>query len=64
MEAGLLCDQIYTLLAQWDRQGGRQAALQNCLTRPDRPTAIFTVKRSAGAGVLEAARSLNIMVPE
>ncbi len=39
-EAGLLYEPDLVLTAEWDRQGGRRAALQ-LLTRPDRPTAIF-----------------------
>ncbi len=61
-EAGLLFEPELALTAEWDRQGGRRAALQ-LLTRPDRPTAIFAASDIQAIGVLEAARSLNISVP-
>jgi DNA-binding LacI/PurR family transcriptional regulator len=62
-EAGLLYEPDLTLSSTWDRQGGRQAALQ-LLTREDRPTAIFAASDIQAVGVIEAARSLNISVPE
>jgi DNA-binding LacI/PurR family transcriptional regulator len=61
-EAGLLFEPELVLAADWDRQGGRRAALQ-LLTRTDRPTAIFAASDAQAIGVLEAARSLNISVP-
>lgn len=61
-EAGLLFEPELVLTANWDRQGGRRAALQ-LLTRKDRPTAIFAASDVQAIGVLEAARSLNISVP-
>src|SRR5258708_2273465 len=61
-EVGLLFGPELALTAEWDRQGGRQAALQ-LLTRADRPTAIFAASDMHAIGVLEAARSLNIAVP-
>jgi DNA-binding LacI/PurR family transcriptional regulator len=61
-EAGLLFEPELVLIAEWDRQGGRQAALQ-LLTRADRPTAIFAASDIQAIGVLEAARSLNIAIP-
>ncbi len=61
-EAGLLFEPELVLTADWDRQGGRQAALQ-LLMRADRPTAIFAASDVQAIGVLEAARSLNISVP-
>ena len=61
-EAGLLYEPDLVLTAEWDRQGGRRAALQ-LLTRADRPTAIFAASDIHAIGVLEAARSLNIAVP-
>jgi len=61
-EAGLLFEPDLVLTAEWDRQGGRQAALQ-LLTQADRPTAIFAASDIQAIGVLEAARSLNISVP-
>jgi LacI family transcriptional regulator len=61
-EAGLLFEPDLVITAEWDREGGRQAALQ-LLTREDRPTAIFAASDIQAVGVLEAARSLNMLVP-
>lgn len=61
-EAGVLYEPDLVLTAEWNRQGGRQAALQ-LLRRSDRPTAIFAASDIQAVGVLEAARSLNISVP-
>lgn len=62
-EAGLLFEPELVLTAIWNRQGGREAGLQ-LLRRPDRPTAIFAASDVHAVGVLEAARSLNISVPD
>lgn len=62
-EAGLIFEPELVLVSEWDRHGGRQAALQ-LLTRADRPTAIFAASDMQAVGVLEAARSLNITVPD
>jgi DNA-binding LacI/PurR family transcriptional regulator len=62
-EAGLPHEPDLMLTAQWDRQGGRRAAMQ-LLTRPDRPTAIFAANDLQAVGVLEAAKALNITVPD
>ena len=61
-EAGILYEPDLVLTAEWDRQGGREAALQ-LLKRPDRPTAIFAASDLQAIGVLEAAKSLNLSVP-
>jgi DNA-binding LacI/PurR family transcriptional regulator len=61
-EAGILFEPDLMLIAKWDRDGGREAALQ-LLTRPDRPTAIFATSDLQAIGVLEAAKSLNLSVP-
>ena len=61
-EAGILYEPDLVLTTSWDRQGGRQAALQ-LLTRSDRPTAIFATSDIQAIGVLEAARALNMSVP-
>ncbi|GHP00070.1 LacI family transcriptional regulator [Reticulibacter mediterranei] len=61
-EAGLLFEPELVLTAPWDRQGGKQAALQ-LLARADRPTAIFAASDVQAIGVLEAARSLHLSVP-
>ena len=62
-EAGLLYEPDLVIGSTWDRQGGKWAALQ-LLTREDRPTAIFAASDIQAVGVLEAARSLNISVPD
>ena len=62
-EANLQFEPDLVVIATWDRQGGREAALQ-LLARPDRPTAIFASSDMQAIGVLEAARSLNLRVPE
>ena len=61
-EAGVLYEPDLVLTAEWDRQGGRQAALQ-LLTRSERPTAIFAASDIQAVGVLEAARALHLLVP-
>lgn len=61
-EAGLLFEPELVLTAKWDRQSGKQAALQ-LLTRTNRPTAIFAASDIQAVGVLEAARSLHLTVP-
>lgn len=61
-EAGIPYEPDLVLTAEWNRPGGREAALQ-LLTRPDRPTAIFATSDLQAVGVLEAARSLNLSVP-
>ena len=48
---------------EWNRQGGREAALK-LLKRSYRPTAIFAASDMQAVGVLEAARALDIQVPE
>ncbi len=61
-EAGVQYEPDLVLTAEWDRQGGRQAALQ-LLTRSERPTAIFAASDIQAVGVLEAARALHLSVP-
>ena len=61
-EVGLLFEPELVLTAEWDRQAGKQAALQ-LLTRANRPTAIFAASDIQAVGVLEAARSLHLAVP-
>lgn len=60
--AGLPVDPELILADEWDRQGGRRAALQ-LLTRKERPTAIFAASDMHAIGVLEAARELDIAIP-
>jgi len=62
-EAGLLFEPELMLTSEWDRHGGKVAALQ-LLLREKRPTAIFAASDMQAVGVLEAAKDLNINVPE
>lgn len=61
-EAGILFEPELMLTAEWDRQGGKEAALQ-LLSREKRPTAIFAVSDVQAVGVLEAAKALHVSVP-
>lgn len=61
-EAGIQYEPDLVVTAEWDRKGGKEAALQ-LLNRPDRPTAIFAASDAQAVGVLDAAKSLNISVP-
>jgi LacI family transcriptional regulator len=61
-EAGLIFEPELMLTSEWDRYGGKQAALQ-LLSQEKRPTAIFAASDMQAVGVLEAARDLNIKVP-
>jgi len=62
-EEGLLFEPELMLTSEWDRHGGKVAALQ-LLSREKRPTAIFAAADMQAVGVLEAAKDLNINVPE
>lgn len=62
-EAGLSFEPELMLEAEWNRQSGREAALQ-LLAQQQRPTAIFASSDLQAVGVLEAARSLHIAVPK
>jgi LacI family transcriptional regulator len=61
-DAGIDQEPGLILTEEWDRHGGRRAAIQ-MLTRPERPTAIFAASDLQAVGVLEAARMLNIAIP-
>lgn len=61
-EARLQFEPELALTTEWDRQGGKKAASQ-LLTRGERPTAIFAASDVQAVGVLEAARLLDIVVP-
>jgi len=62
-EAGLLFEPELLVTSEWDRYGGKQAAFQ-LLSQEKRPTAIFAASDMQAVGVLEAARDLNLRVPE
>jgi len=62
-ETGLLFEPALMLTSEWDRFGGKQAALQ-LLSQEKRPTAIFAASDMQAVGVLEAAKDLNINVPD
>jgi len=61
-EAGLLFEPELMLTSEWNRSGGKQAALQ-LLSQEKRPTAIFAASDMQAIGVLEAAKDLCINVP-
>lgn len=61
-EAGLPFEPELMLTSEWDRFGGKQAALQ-LLLQEKRPTAIFAASDMQAIGVLEAAKDLHINVP-
>lgn len=62
-EVGLPFEPELFLTSEWNRMGGKHAALQ-LLSQQKRPTAIFAASDMQAVGVLEAARDLNILVPE
>ena len=62
-ESGLLFEPELVLTSEWNRMGGKQAALQ-MLSQEKRPTAIFAASDMQAIGVLEAARELGISVPQ
>src|SRR5947207_11154713 len=62
-EAGLSFEPELMQTSEWDRFGGKQAALR-LLSQEKRPTAIFAASDMQAIGVLEAAKNLNINVPE
>ena len=61
-EAGLLFEPELMLTSEWNRSGGKQAALQ-LLSQKKRPTAIFAASDMQAIGALEAAKDLCINVP-
>jgi LacI family transcriptional regulator len=62
-EAGLSFEPELMQTSEWDRFGGKQAALR-LLSQEKRPTAIFAASDMQAIGALEAAKDLNINVPE
>src|SRR5215467_10983228 len=62
-EAGFLFDPELMLTSDWNRSGGKQAALQ-LLAHENRPTAIFASSDMQAIGVLEAAKDLHLKVPD
>ena len=62
-EAGLLFEPELMLTSEWNRFGGKQAALQ-LLSQEKRPTAIFAASDMQAIGVLEAAKDLHLNVPD
>src|SRR5216683_3818777 len=62
-EADLLFEPELVLTSEWDRMGGKQAALQ-LLSLQKRPTAIFAASDVQAVGALEAAKELGIAIPE
>ena len=62
-EAGISYQPDLVLPEEWNRQGGKRAAL-HMLLRPERPTAIFAASDLQAVGVMEAARSLQISIPD
>jgi LacI family transcriptional regulator len=61
--AGVTFDPTLHLAGEHGRAKARQLA-QTLLNRPDRPTAIFAASDTQALGVLEAARDLQLKVPQ
>ena len=62
-EAGLLFEPEFMFTSEWNRSGGKQAALQ-LLSLQKRPTAIFAASDMQAIGVIEAAKDLHLNVPD
>jgi LacI family transcriptional regulator len=62
-EVGLQFDPKLMLTSEWNRQKGKEAAFK-LLNSEERPTAIFAASDVLAIGVLEAARTLDIAVPD
>jgi LacI family transcriptional regulator len=62
-EAGLEFEPDLHLWAEHGRSQARALALK-MLSRPNRPTAIFAASDTQAMGILEAARTLNLHIPE
>ncbi|MEU9834717.1 LacI family DNA-binding transcriptional regulator [Streptosporangium sp. NPDC048047] len=61
-EAGLPADPAPVVRTLLTREDGRTAAL-GLLSRPDRPTAVFTANDLQALGVYQAARELGLSIP-
>lgn len=61
-EAGLPFAPELVQTSAWDRHGGKAAAMQ-LLTLKKRPSAIFAASDMQAIGVIEAARSLHLTIP-
>lgn len=61
-EVALPYDPDLIITTEWNRQGGREAALR-MLSQKQHPTAIFVASDVQAIGVLEAAKALNIQIP-
>lgn len=61
-EANLQFEPELVVMAEWNRKGGREAAL-HLLSLEHRPTALFVASDIQAVGTLEAARQLGISVP-
>ncbi len=63
LEAGLPVDPDLVVKTQLTREHGCTAA-HELLSRPDRPTAVFTANDMQALGVYQAARRLGLNIPE
>ena len=63
VEAGLPVEQDLLVKAQLTREDGCVAA-RALLSRPDRPTAVFTANDMQALGVYQAARELGLRIPD
>ncbi|MEO8970992.1 MAG: LacI family DNA-binding transcriptional regulator [Ktedonobacteraceae bacterium] len=62
-EADLLFEPELVVMAEWNRKGGREAAL-HLLSLELRPTALFVASDVQATGALEAAKLLGMVVPD
>jgi len=62
-EAGITCWDEYHGQGEHGRYEAHRLAI-NMLSLPDRPTAIFAASDTQAMGVMEAARDLNMRIPE
>jgi LacI family transcriptional regulator len=62
-DAGLLFEPELVIATAWNRQGGKEAAMQ-LLSQKKRPTAIFAASDVQAVGVLDAAKACKLLVPD